>query len=344
MLSNNDIIKLRSIGIEQVAEACNLTVKRHTSLCPFHSDTRPSLTFNVKKNLYRCFVCDAKGGPIDLVMHMMNLSFYDACHWLAQTFSIILDDDTERQFKNITPRKVKPAKPSLSPSLSQIDVRHLATLMCQPYLNDEAKKFLFDERKIKPEVVKQLGLSSISSPVPMSGDLNGSWFNAPSLLIPYRDIDGKLISVQARYLGNDKSKPRFQFPKGSKCSIFNLPALELLQREEHIFISEGVTDCLALMSAGFKAIAIPSATLLKPEDKMLLSSLSSTLSLHWHIYPDRDKPGEKLFLDLIELLSPSTGGAGGGLVVRHQLPEGFKDIGQYYAYLHREEAVKPLNS
>lgn len=328
MLTNSDISKLRSLNIEDVAEACDLTVKRHKSLCPFHSDTRPSLTFNVRKNTYHCFVCDAKGGTIDLVMHMMNLSFRDACHWLARTFNIILDDKNNRQFNNIKPRKVKQVRPLKEDLGGSVDIRHLSMLVAQPYLCPEAKKFLFDERKIKPEVVEKLGLSSISSPVPMSGDLNGSWFNAPSLLIPYRDLDGNLISVQARYLGKDKSKPRFQFPKGSKCTIFNLPALELLQREEHIFISEGVSDCLALMSAGFKAIAIPSATLLKPEDKKLLSSLSSTLSLQWHIYPDRDAPGERLFLNLVALCNT---------VTRHQLPEGYKDVGEYYAAIKSKE-------
>lgn len=318
MIDSFKIQQLRDLPIEGVAERLGLEVKRHKSLCPFHDDSRPSLTFNTHKNTYCCFVCQAHGGTIDLVMHHLNKSFAEACKWLADENNIIIE-----KYKS-----TKKSSSSLSSSLTNVDVRHLATLMCQPYLNDEAKHFLYDERKIKPEVVKQLGLSSISSPVPMSGDLNGSWFNAPSLLIPYRDLDGNLISVQARYLGKDKNKPRFQFPKGSKCTIFNLPALELLQREEHIFISEGVSDCLALMSAGFKAIAIPSATLLKPEDKKLLSSLSSTLSLQWHIYPDRDAPGERLFLDLVALCNT---------VTRHQLPEGYKDVGEYYAAIKSKE-------
>ena len=348
MLSNTDINNLRSIGIEQVAEACNLTVKKHKTLCPFHSDTRPSLTFNVKKNFYRCFVCDAKGGPIDLVMHMMNLSFYDACHWLAKTFNITLDETLDLRHSSldlnrITPRKVKPAH-STEVRQSTVDVRHLSLLMAQPYLCPEAKKFLFDERKIKPEVVEKLGLSSISSPVPMSGDLNGSWFNAPSLLIPYKDIDGNLISVQARYLGkkefmdnsraihdNSRSqeKPRFQFPKGSVCGIFNLPILKTLKPGDALFVTEGVSDCLAMLSAGFPSLAIPSATLLKPSDAKFLKKF------HLHIYPDRDKPGERLFLDLQEI-NPN--------ITRHQLPEGFKDVGQYYAYLHREDALNPLTT
>lgn len=320
MLSDKDISTLRDLDIESVAEACNLTVKNHTCLCPWHSDTTPSLKMYRKKNIYKCFVCNAVGGPIDLTMHMMKLSFYDACHWLAKTFNIPLDDDTEREFRNITTRKVKPA--SLSVPSPKVDVRHLAMLMAQPYLCPEARMFLFDERMIKPEVVEKLGLSSISSPVPTSGDLNGSWFNAPSLLIPYKDIGGNLLSVQARYLGNDRSKPRFQFPKGSSCTIFNLPILKTLNPGDTLFVTEGVSDCLAMLSAGYPAVAIPSATLLKPSDANYLSKF------HIHIYPDRDKPGERLFLDL-QAICPN--------VVRHQLPEGFKDVGQYYAFIQKND-------
>lgn len=312
MLDNLTIQQLRDLPIEGVAERLGLEVKRHKSLCPFHDDSRPSLTFHTRKNTYRCFVCEAHGGTIDLVMHHLHKSFAEACKWLADENNIIIE-----KYKSTQVRKEK--EPT-------VDVRHLATLMCQPYLNDEAKHFLFDERKIKPEVVKQLGLSSISSPVPMSGDLNGSWFNAPSLLIPYRDMDGNLISVQARYLGTcPKAKdtlPRFQFPRGSRCGIFNLPVLKDRPTSEPIFVTEGVSDCLAILSTGFPTIAIPSATLLKPQDAALLKGRNI------HMYPDRDAPGERLFLDLVALCKS---------VTRHQLPEGFKDVGQYYAYIHRND-------
>lgn len=249
MIDNNSILKVRELPIEEVAEALNLTVKRHKSLCPFHDDTVPSLTFNVRKNTFRCYVCDAHGGTIDLAMHMLNLKFADAVRWLAQTFGIVINDEQPvARFTGISPRKVVPArKPStLTPEPSP-DIRHLSMLVAQPFLNDEARRFLFDERKLHPAVVKWLGISSISSPVPMSSDIRASWFNAPSLLIPYKDVDGKLLSVQARYLGED-SKPRFQFPRGSKCHVFNLPVLKLLKPGEELWIAEGVSDCMALCS------------------------------------------------------------------------------------------------
>ena len=76
-----------------------------------------------------------------------------------------------------------------------------------------------------------------------------------------------------------------------------------------------------MLSAGHKAIAVPSATLLTRRDVELLSSLSSSLSLTFHMFPDSDVPGERLFLQLREVL-PS--------LVRHPLPPGCKDFSEYY--------------
>ena len=67
---------------------------------------------------------------------------------------------------------------------------------------------------------------------------------------PY-DVDNNLLTVQARYLG-DKDLPRFQFPKGSTCQVFNLPVLKTLESGDELWITEGVSDCLAMLSAGKK--------------------------------------------------------------------------------------------
>lgn len=341
MLSRFDIQKLQDLPIEQVSEALQISVSRHKALCPFHEDTRPSLTFNVRKNRYRCFVCDASGNSIDLVMKSQGWNFYESCKWLAKQFSVVLSNELGYFQERALKQQVRKVKKELPPP--PIDVHYLESLMANPVLTEEAQRFLFDERKISPQVVRQIGISSISEPVPMSGNLNGSWFNAPSLLIPYKDIDGNLLSVQARYLGNsllsvvrcplspEGQVPRFQFPKGSICSIFNLPVLKTLSGEEELWITEGVTDCLAMLSSGRKAIAIPSATLLKPEDVELITRpLSEGWRGSFHMYPDQDEPGERLFLELNKLLSPHIGRIGGGLQ-HHLLPSKYKDFGEYWA-------------
>lgn len=319
MLSKYDIQKLQDLSIESVADALGLSVRRHKALCPFHDDSHPSLTFSVSRNRYRCYVCGARGGTIDLVMNTQHWSFYDSCRWLADKSDVYINEfsnshilDIKLETKNLKRETKKAPQPS-------VDIHYLEGLVAHPYLCPEAESFLFYERHLAPRVVRWLGLSSISHPVPMSGNPSGSWFNAPSLLIPYRDIDGRLLSVQARYLGSDKDKPRFQFPKGSRCSIYNLPILRHLTPGEPLFVTEGCSDCWSILSAGHKAIAIPSATALNESDLKPLEKFVV------HIYPDQDKAGEQLYERLLQASIHL-----GFTLVRHQLPPTCKDFSDYY--------------
>lgn len=119
----------------------------------------------------------------------------------------------------------------------------------------------------------------------------------------------------------EQDAPRFRFPYGARCSIYNLPVIRRLKPGERLFITEGCSDCWAMLSAGHKAIAIPSATLLKPEDKQLLADIEREYRVEFHMFPDQDVPGESLFMQLKELLPQ---------LVHHQLPPGCKDFSEYY--------------
>ena len=327
-LTKYDIQKLKDLSIESVADKLNLTVRAHKAICPFHDDTHASLTFNVRKNRYRCFVCDAHGGTIDLVMNTEGWSFSESCMWLANEFGILLSNGGGGFHKSLNPHPKLPHPSSLNPQPeAKSDIPYLERLMAQPILNNEARTFLFEERKISPEVVRMLGISSISYNCPMSSAPRTMYYDGPALLIPYRDVDGKLVSVQSRYLGNEE-RPRFRFPKGSTCHVFNLPVLKTLKTDEPLFITEGVTDCMAILSAGFKAIAIPSATLLKREDIDLIRSMLIARSSSLHMYPDNDEPGERLYFQLKDLFPQ---------LKRQQLPVGFKDVGQYWAAIQKNQ-------
>ena len=140
------------------------------------------------------------------------------------------------------------------------------------------------------------------------------------LQIPYYDREGRLIGIQNRNLVKG-ALPRFRFPQGAECSIYNLPVLNLLKPGETLFITEGCSDCWAMLSAGHKAIAIPSATLLKRKDAELLRKLTSEQQVTIGMYPDQDEPGERLFLQLREVLPH---------LVHYQLPPGCKDFSEYY--------------
>ena len=395
MLDKSTTQRLRSLPVEAVAERLGLRVVRHKSLCPFHDDHHASLSFSPSRNTFRCFVCDARGGTIDLVMRHLNMSFPDACRWLANGTNIILDTYRPR-----TPTVDRPARP--------FDAARYARLFEHPWLSDEARTFLFTERRLNPRVVSWCRLTSWT-------DRQGTHW----LQTPYFDASGQLIGLQNRNLDYGKQKgdegdvtgadnkqgqdvdgkqgqagegkqgqagegkqghgsegkqgqgvkgdgkqgqagegkqghgsegkqgqavegeqgqavkgdgkqgrgsegreaPRFRFPYGSRCTVYNLPVTAMLRPGEPLFITEGCSDCWAMLSAGHKAIAIPSATLLSQADKALLRDLAQRLGTSFHMFPDRDAPGERLFMQLREVLP--------GLQ-HHQLPVGCKDFAEYY--------------
>jgi len=361
MIDKFQIQKLEAMPIEGVAERLGLRVERHKAICPWHDDTRPSLTFNTYRNRFRCFVCDAHGGPIDLVMKLKNLNFREACAWLSplscpkapplsskchpRHFSIQLGQGSAERPENLPPSPVGTQLADRESEANKeggqgrkgfpLDLDWLTVLIRTKVLVEPARRFLFEERHIDPRVVEWCGLTSIMQPQ-ACWRYGKPFYDAPSLLIPYYDQDGRLRSVQSRYLGNIKTtdsadstdkksgeeKPRFKFPRGSNCHIYNLPVLKLLKPGEPLWIAEGCSDCWALLSSGRKAIAIPSATLLRSDDLSALRALHSALGTTFHMFPDQDAPGEKLFLELKARL-PN--------LERHQLPPGFKDFGAYWA-------------
>ena len=197
-----------------------------------------------------------------------------------------------------------------------VDTDYLNTLIINPIINAADSHFLYDERKIDPRVVRWLGISSISQPTPC-WRWGKAFYDAPSLLIPYRDVDGKLLSVQGRYMGKE-DKPRFRFPRGCQVGMYNKPVIRRLKPGDELWIAEGPSDCWALLSAGHKAVAIPSATSLTKADSSLLRE-GPPEGVSPLMYPDNDEPGMKLFEDLKRWFPQLRG---------HVLPEGCKDFGE----------------
>lgn len=308
MIDNYEIQKLRDLPIEGVAERLGIKVFRHKGPCPYHTDKHPSLSFDIKRNRCKCFVCMGENeshDTIDLVMQVLGMGFLEACRWLADENNVILTNESSRNQMSQVSKQV-----SFDPSRYE-------RFFLNPWLSAEACRFLYDERKLDRRVVNWCRLTSWR-------DRDGvNW-----LQIPYYDAGGKLVGVQNRNLdykkpdGNGKSdKPRFRFPTGSSCSIYNLPIIHRLKPGDDLWVAEGCSDTWSLLSSGKKTLAIPSATLLSTKDKELLTSLSSSLSLHWHMYPDADEPGRKLFSELQTILPD---------IERLDLPSGCKDYSDYF--------------
>ena len=370
-----EIQKLRELPIEKVAKEMGMKVEHHKALCPFHDDHHASLTFNKIKNSCRCYVCMRSSiGTIDLAMRYLGKDFPSACRWLAGEHQIQLEEDSSSgKSSSLGGSSSDGSSSGDNSGKSSFDASRYARFFEHPWLNQAARRFLFEERKIDWRVVNWCRLTSWT-------DKKGiNW-----LQIPYFDTDGRLIGIQNRNLDYTKKKsssggcssdekassagnlsssgggssegnvssagnlsssgggssegnvsseekspseekeqdaPRFRFPYGARCSIYNLPVVKRLKPGDRLFITEGCSDCRAMLSAGHKAIAIPSATLLKPEDKQLLTDIGRHYQVEFHMFPDQDVPGESLFMQLREMLPQ---------LVHHQLPPGCKDFSEYY--------------
>ena len=120
--------KIDDLTIRRIKDAANIvdvvgefvTLKkrgrgvRYLGLCPFHDDKHlGSFVVYPKGNVFKCFKCDAKGGPVEFIMKHENLTFPDAIRWLGKKYSI----ETDMTDFNYTPPPPRP-KPAPLPMLA----------------------------------------------------------------------------------------------------------------------------------------------------------------------------------------------------------------------------------
>lgn len=367
MINKFDIQKLRELDILQVADLLGMGLRNKRALCIHHDDHHPSLAFNVKKNTCHCYSCGFSADTIALVRERLNLGFSEACHWLADHFDVYIGDDrygnsakygnSARYADKCADKKVLTASDRRMASLrahfaethvshghiapSAVDVEFYQQMFRQMHLSESGQRFLFEERLLSPEALKVCQIVSTEQSVCMARVGRGV-FDGPSLIFPYFDQEGRLVSVQSRYLGKPKSEssfdmekvsideakpkeiPRFKFAPGSHRMIYGLDRLKDYPPDEPLLITEGPSDCWTALTLGIHAIAIPSATLFDRRFQGLLAGRNL------HIFPDQDEAGLSLYFELKKAL-PS--------LVYHQLPEGCKDLSEYYLKLRRSEGM-----
>lgn len=371
MIDKYDIQKLRELDILQVADLLGMGLRNKRALCIHHDDHHPSLAFNVRKNTCHCYSCGFSADTIALVRERLNLGFSEACRWLADHFDVYIGDEkygnSARYTEKSADKKLLTASDRRMASLrahfaethvshghvasSSVDVEFYQQMFRQMHLSESGQRFLFGERLLSPEALKVCQIVSTEQSVCMARVGRGV-FDGPSLIFPYFDQEGRLVSVQSRYLGKKKSEsssdmdkvsldevkpdevkpdevkpkeiPRFKFAPGSHRMIYGLDRLKDYPPDEPLLITEGPSDCWTALTLGIHAIAIPSATLFDRRFQGLLAGRNL------HVFPDQDEAGLSLYFELKKAL-PS--------LVYHQLPEGCKDLSEYYLKLRRSEGM-----
>ena len=166
-------------------------------LCPFHNDSKPSLTVSPEKQIYKCFSCNAGGGVINFVMEIDRLEFADAIKHLAQNFNITLD------IKGGDSKKFSDLKSQL------FAIHELATNQYQENLNSSTgKKALgyLKERGLSEKIIKDFKIGfSLDSYDDLLQLLRKEKFSSEAM-----KFSGLFIQTERGYINRFRS--RIMFP------------------------------------------------------------------------------------------------------------------------------------
>jgi DNA primase len=255
--------------------------REYLGICPFHNDTKPSLSVVDEKNFYHCFACGAHGDIITFTMEMEGLSFPEAVEKLAGLANLEVPRQTpearEREVVRKTLGDVMEAackfyeevlwSPQgrvgldylLGRGLSEATIRRFRL----GYAPDgrTALRQAMSVKAIEPAMLLEAGLLR----KPEDRDETYDYFRG-RVLFPITDRRGRVIAFGGRTLGDGQPKylnspdtPLFH--KGRV--LYGLAqAREPASKAGEVIVAEGYMDVIALSQGGFPHAVAPLGTAL----------------------------------------------------------------------------------
>ena len=204
-------------------------------ICPLcgHGENGDGLTFNPRSddgNTLKCFGCDFSGDILDLLQKVHHIPFLQAVEVAAKKLNIAIDEKEKTE-------------DLMEPENDFTDYyKH-----CQARLDNPTAVDYLTKRGISIKTAQDFGIG-----FDPKADPSGTGHFSPRLIIPItsnhyigRSTDG---TIESRYQKMNN--------RGAPSEIFNLQAL--YDRNEAVFVVEGVFDALSIIEAGYQAIALDS--------------------------------------------------------------------------------------
>jgi DNA primase len=233
-------------------------------LCPYHEDTQPSFSVNVRKGLFVCYACNAKGT-------MKQLADFLGHKQEGRTFN--------------------------APTTSEVKAK-LADLM-----KDQSKERFIDPAwvdswRIEGHKEEWANRGIVSDEVLNLFCLGYDMIN-DTLIIPVHSSSGKVSSIIRRFLDPDPGSPKYKYDKGFKKSenlygFWQSLTWNPVARPRLVAITEGSIDTLKMWEAKIPSVALLGASVSNKQLK-LLKRLDPTEFL---IMTDRDTAGQTVALEL----------------------------------------------
>lgn len=309
-------VKLRADIVDVVSEYVVLRKrgKDFVGLCPFHDEKSPSFTVSQTKQMYYCFGCQAGGNAIKFVMELGKRSFADVVLDLARRYQVPV--------QTLEPEQRQELQRQLSLREQLYEVLASSAQFYQHALRQsqgqKALQYLQSNRQFKEETIQQFGLGYAPAgwetlyrylvedkhyPVQIlekAGLIKprkegGGYYDVfrDRLMIPIRDVQGRVIAFGGRTLTDEQPKylnsPETElFSKGK--TLFALDrAKDGISRLDQAVVVEGYFDAIALHAAGINNAIASLGTALSLEQVRLILRYTESKQLILNF--DADKAG-----------------------------------------------------
>ncbi|MFP5385903.1 MAG: DNA primase [Bacteriovoracia bacterium] len=281
------------------------------AICPFHSDTKPSLNVSDAKGMYKCFACGAGGDSITFVMNYKKLEFVDALKEICGILGIPFEEYHKEKKKN---PKVEMAFRVLNASVKLY--KKVASHNPLPY-----SEFL-QKRKLSPETVEkwQIGYAPgnnalfhyLDSLPGADGNMARTVakeigiirynenrdshydFYRDRVMFPIHDHSGQIRGYSSRAVLPDQvpkylnSGESFAFDKGSILFGFYFGKNSIRQADQ-VIVVEGNMDVIMMHQFGLEQTVGTMGTALSEHSVRLLSNMTKNIYLGM----DSDLAGKK---------------------------------------------------
>ncbi|RCJ36444.1 DNA primase [Nostoc punctiforme NIES-2108] len=309
-------VKLRADIVDVVSEYVVLRKrgKDFVGLCPFHDEKSPSFTVSQTKQMYYCFGCQAGGNAIKFVMELGKRSFADVVLDLARRYQVPV--------QTLEPEQRQELQRQLSLREQLYEVLASSAQFYQHALRQsqgqKALQYLQSNRQLKEETIQQFGLGYAPAgwetlyrylvedkhyPVQIlekAGLIKprregGGYYDVfrDRLMIPIRDVQGRVIAFGGRTLTDEQPKylnsPETElFSKGK--TLFALDqAKDGISQLDQAIVVEGYFDAIALHAAGINNAIASLGTALSLEQVRLVLRYTESKQLVLNF--DADKAG-----------------------------------------------------
>ena len=249
--------------------------KEFVGICPFHDDTKPSMTVSPAKQFYYCFSCGAGGNSIKFLMEFTRNNFTDVVLSLAKKNDInVLSVDGPQQ---------EAYKKQLSRREELYKILRVSKNWFKSQLNNslgkEALHYLTSQRSLNSQNINdfELGFAPNSwndlfnylskvEKFPLKSILDAGLVISKNnsdkvydrfrnrLIVPIHDIQGRVVAFGGRSLDGQEPKylnsPETEvFEKGKMLFAFDR-ASSNIRKHDRAVVVEGYFDVITLHSKG----------------------------------------------------------------------------------------------